>query len=101
MTFQPSAAPLIGVTSCLKPRDGLHFHTVGDKYVEAVVQGAGGLPVLVPAIGERLSSDMLLDRLDGCWSPAARRTSTPRTTAGRRRATTTSPTRPATRPRCR
>lgn len=57
--------PMIGVTSCLKPRDGLHFHTVGDKYVEAVVLGSGGLPVLVPAIGARLDPDALLDRLDG------------------------------------
>jgi len=64
MTSRPPT-PLIGVTSCLKPRDGLHFHTVGDKYVEAVVVGAGGLPVLVPAIGERLDPDALLDRLDG------------------------------------
>jgi len=66
MTFQPPATtPLIGVTSCLKPRDGLHFHTVGDKYVEAVIIGSGGLPVLLPAIGDRLDPDMLLDRLDG------------------------------------
>lgn len=58
-------APLVGVTSCLKPRDGLHFHSVGDKYVEAVVAGASCLPVLVPALGARLDPDRLLDRLDG------------------------------------
>ena len=58
-------APLVGVTSCLKPRDGLHFHSVGDKYVEAVVAGAACLPVLVPALGARLDPDRLLDRLDG------------------------------------
>ncbi len=65
MTSSRLPTPLIGVTSCLKPRDGLHFHTVGDKYVEAVVLGSGGLPVLVPAIGDRLDPDALLDRLDG------------------------------------
>ena len=29
--------PLVGVTSCLKSRDEFHFHSVGDKYVDAVV----------------------------------------------------------------
>ena len=50
MTHRPPM-PLIGITSCLKPRDELHFHSVGDKYVDAVVDGADGLPVLIPAIG--------------------------------------------------
>jgi putative glutamine amidotransferase len=57
--------PLVGVTSCLKLRDEAHFHSVGDKYVDAVVAGAAALPVLIPALGERLDPDGLLDRLDG------------------------------------
>jgi putative glutamine amidotransferase len=61
----PTSIPLVGVTSCLKPRDQAHFHSVGDKYVDAVVAGAGAVPVLVPALGERLEIDALLDRLDG------------------------------------
>ncbi|MCP6468072.1 gamma-glutamyl-gamma-aminobutyrate hydrolase family protein, partial [Klebsiella pneumoniae] len=65
MMISRPPTPLIGDTSCHKPRDGLHFHTVGDKYVEDVVLGSGGLPVLVPAIGDRLDPDALLDRLDG------------------------------------
>ena len=57
--------PLVGVTSCLKSRDEVHFHSVGDKYVDAVVVGAAAVPVLIPAIGERLDPDELLERLDG------------------------------------
>ena len=57
--------PLIGVTACLKPRDEIHFHSVGEKYVDAVVAGAAALPVLIPAIGERLDPEDLLQRLDG------------------------------------
>ena len=49
-----SPAPLIGVTSCLKPRDEVRLPSVGDKYVDAVVTGATGMPVLIPALGERL-----------------------------------------------
>lgn len=57
--------PLIGVTSCLKPRDEIHFHSVGEKYVDAVVAGAAAVPVLIPALGARLDPDELLARLDG------------------------------------
>lgn len=57
--------PLIGITACLRPSDGPDFHSVGDKYVDAVVDGVRGLPVLVPAIGARLDPDRLLDRIDG------------------------------------
>jgi len=59
------ATPLVGVTSCLKSRDEVHFHSVGDKYVDAVVTGAAAVPVLIPALGSRLDPDRLLDRLDG------------------------------------
>ena len=33
------------------------FHAVGDKYVRAVVEAAGCVPVLVPALGELVSVD--------------------------------------------
>ena len=61
----PPPTPLIGVTSCLKSRDEVHFHSVGDKYVDAVVAGAAAVPVLIPALGERLDPDSLLSSLDG------------------------------------
>lgn len=57
--------PLVGITSCLKRSDHAHSHSVGDKYVDAVVAGAAAIPVLIPAIGERLDPDGLLARLDG------------------------------------
>jgi putative glutamine amidotransferase len=57
--------PLVGVTSCLKSADGFHFHSVRDRYVDAVVTGAAALPVLVPALGDRLEPDGLLVSLDG------------------------------------
>ena len=59
------ASPLVGVTSCLKARDEFHFHSVGEKYVDAVVAGAGAIPVLIPAIGGRLDPRQLIGRLDG------------------------------------
>lgn len=60
-----SARPIIGI-----PADrrivGLHpFHMVGEKYVRAVLEGSGALPLLIPSLGEALGFDELLQRLDG------------------------------------
>jgi putative glutamine amidotransferase len=45
---------------------GLHpFHVVGEKYARAVLDGAGGLPLLIPALAEELRMEELLERLDG------------------------------------
>ena len=57
--------PVIGVPACLVPRDAFHFHQVGDKYIDSVVDGAGGLPWIIPALGRRLDLDAVLDRVDG------------------------------------
>ena len=58
--------PLIGVPACFVHREGAGgFHQVGDKYVDSVVDGAGGLPLIVPALGPRLDPDAVLDGLDG------------------------------------
>ncbi|MGH6916572.1 MAG: gamma-glutamyl-gamma-aminobutyrate hydrolase family protein [Geminicoccaceae bacterium] len=57
--------PLIGVPACLMVDEGFGFHRVGDKYVMAVLDGAGGLPLLIPALGPRLDHAALLERLDG------------------------------------
>ena len=43
--------PLIGVTACLKARDEVTFHSVGERYVDAVIDGTDGVPVIIPAIG--------------------------------------------------
>jgi putative glutamine amidotransferase len=56
--------PLIGITACLRQEEGFPFHAVGDKYVGGAL-AAGGVPVLVPAIGAALELDALLARLDG------------------------------------
>jgi putative glutamine amidotransferase len=57
--------PLVGITACMKAGESSSFHSVQDKYVEAVVVGSGAVPVLIPAIGPALRIDALLLRLDG------------------------------------
>ncbi len=57
--------PVVGIPACLAVPDSFGFHQVGDKYVTSVVDGAGCLPLLIPALGERLDPDDLLAGLDG------------------------------------
>ncbi len=38
---------------------------VGEKYIEAVAQGANAVPVLVPALGSKIDLPSLLDACDG------------------------------------
>src|SRR4051794_41828449 len=57
--------PLIGIPSCIRTIHERGFHTVADKYPEAVIEVAGCLPVLIPAIGPKTDCTALLDRLDG------------------------------------
>ena len=56
--------PLIGVPACLRTKDDNPFHSVGAKYVAAVAEGAGGVPLILPAIGPA-GLDRILDTLDG------------------------------------
>lgn len=57
--------PLIGVPACARMIGEHPFHVAGDKYVRAVSDGAGGVPLLIPALGPALDIDDLVGRLDG------------------------------------
>jgi putative glutamine amidotransferase len=60
-----SRLPLIGVAACTK-QIGFHsYHAVGDKYVCAPVVGAGGLLLVVPALGDLRDLPALPANLDG------------------------------------
>lgn len=57
--------PLVGLPTDRK-QIGLHpFLAAGEKYVRAVVDGAGATPVLLPALQPPLAADEWLARLDG------------------------------------
>ena len=59
----PSAPlPLIGVSACRKVVGQATVHSVGDKYVDAVLEAAGGLPLIVPALGGALPLDDLCEQ---------------------------------------
>jgi putative glutamine amidotransferase len=58
-------APIVAVPMCVKHIDDQNFHTVGEKYLAAVIDGAGAYPLSFPALGAVLEPDALLGHVDG------------------------------------
>lgn len=57
--------PLVGLPSDRKPIGHHPFQAVGEKYVRAVSEGAGCLPLLIPSLQPPLELAPLLAELDG------------------------------------
>lgn len=59
-----SHKPLIGIPADRRLLGRHYFHCVGEKYIDAVARGADAVPVLIPALGDALQADELLERFD-------------------------------------
>lgn len=59
--------PLVGVISDRRMQGPHPFHMVGEKYLKAVADAAGGYPVGLPALAEGFDVLDILDRLDGLF----------------------------------
>ena len=57
--------PLVGLPADTLERKGYVRHWAGDEYLRAVAEGAGAIPLVVPALPALIDLDGLLDRLDG------------------------------------
>lgn len=64
--------PVIGIICCSRQEGDHILHTVSQKYIVAAVEGSGGLPFLVPAIGDRIAAEAAAARLDGLLIPGSR-----------------------------
>ncbi|MCD4486934.1 gamma-glutamyl-gamma-aminobutyrate hydrolase family protein [Chromobacterium vaccinii] len=62
---------MIGIPCDLKMIGLLPFHAVGDKYIAAAAGGAGGLPVLIPSLGDDALLRATLATLDGVLLPGS------------------------------
>jgi putative glutamine amidotransferase len=63
MPARPS--PIVGIPACMRTIKERVFHTVTDKYPNAIIAATGCLPVLIPAIGSKVDMCGVLDALDG------------------------------------
>jgi len=75
-----NSIPLIGIPVDVKQLEGKPFHTVGEKYINAVAHGANGFPLLIPAItkGDQLEAldsrydiRIILQQFDGIFLPGS------------------------------
>ncbi len=57
--------PFIGIPCCLRAINERPYHTVSERYTNAVIDAAGCLPLVIPAIGPKIACSALLDGLDG------------------------------------
>ena len=60
-----SIIPLIGLPADVKEIGDKPFHAVGDKYLRAVIEATGALPLVIPAFGALYDLPALVERLDG------------------------------------
>jgi len=57
--------PLIGIPADRRMINVHPFHCVGEKYINAVIDAAQAIPVLIPSLGDRVDVAQLVERLDG------------------------------------
>ncbi|MEE8544619.1 MAG: gamma-glutamyl-gamma-aminobutyrate hydrolase family protein, partial [Alphaproteobacteria bacterium] len=53
--------PAVGVSTCVKTLHDHTFHATAEKYLTAVLEGAGAQPLLIPALGEGVDPGDLID----------------------------------------
>jgi putative glutamine amidotransferase len=61
----PFKRPVIGIPADRRLIGPHPFHAVGEKYIRAVAEAAGAIPLLLPALGDLVSSEEILERVDG------------------------------------
>jgi putative glutamine amidotransferase len=64
MTRRPKK-PLVGIPCDLRMIGPHPFHAVGEKYIVAVRDGAGAIPVLIPVLEKPIDIEEILDTVDG------------------------------------
>jgi putative glutamine amidotransferase len=66
-----SRRPVIGLSADRRMIGHHPFHMAGEKYMTAIAEGAGGIPVMLPALGDVLDVEEVLRHLDGILLPGS------------------------------
>ncbi len=64
--------PVVLVSADVKPLENYHWHATPSTYLNAVLAGAGAVPLILPDFGDRLDLDAALDRVDGVLCTGSR-----------------------------
>ena len=62
---------IVGIPCDLRIIDDLPFHVVGEKYINAVRDVTGAIPLLIPVAREPLDIEQILDAVDGIFLPGS------------------------------
>ena len=65
MTDTRNNPPLVALPANTKEFEAYHWHGTADTYLQAIVHGIGGIPLIVPNLGDEVDLDALVDRVDG------------------------------------
>lgn len=65
-------SPLVAVPADNRHFDGYDWHATPHQYLAAAIEGSGVVPLMVPAMGEKLDVDAVLDRVDGVMLTGSR-----------------------------
>jgi putative glutamine amidotransferase len=57
--------PIVGIPTCLRKVNERVLHGVSERYTNAVIDAAGCIPILIPAVGSKVDICVLLDKLHG------------------------------------
>jgi len=57
--------PIVGIPACIKMLGEHPFHAVGAKYVDAVMNVADCVPLMLPAVGDKQDIAAILELIDG------------------------------------
>ncbi len=57
--------PIVAVSADRRMLEPHASHVVGEKYLRALIDGAGTLPLVLPSLADDIDLDELLDRVDG------------------------------------
>ncbi|HEY6431062.1 MAG TPA: gamma-glutamyl-gamma-aminobutyrate hydrolase family protein [Acetobacteraceae bacterium] len=60
---------VVGIPACARTRNQMGWHETPSRYAEAVFEGAGALPIMIPPMGE--AQIAVLDRIDGLLLPGS------------------------------
>jgi putative glutamine amidotransferase len=65
MTDTRNNPPLVAVPANTKELEAYHWHGAADTYLQAIVHGIGGIPLIVPYLSDEVDFDALVARVDG------------------------------------
>lgn len=82
MVAEPAMRAVVGIVCNCREIEGHRVQAAGQGYIDAVAEGAGALPLLLPALGDSCDVEALLSRIDGLLLTGGRSNVEPRRYGG-------------------